>query len=80
MKWTESSNCIHEQSHEQARAILLCDEEGVASFITALRNFHSYLYGQDILLRTHNAAVSWMRSLKTPTGQVARWLQSVLTI
>ena len=43
--------------------------------IVALRNFHSYLYGQNVLLRTDNSAVSWMRNLKKPTGQVARWLQ-----
>ena len=29
------------------------------------------------MLRTDNAAVSWMRSLKNPTGQVARWLQDL---
>jgi hypothetical protein len=47
--------------------------------ITALKHFHPYLYGQEILLRTDNAAVSWMRNLKNPTGQVARWLQEIET-
>jgi len=32
-----------------------------------------------MLLRTDNAAVSWMRSLKTATDQVARWLQTLGT-
>jgi hypothetical protein len=36
-----------------------------------------YLYGQEVLLRTDNAAVSWVRSLKNPSGQVARWLQEL---
>ena len=45
----------------------------------ALKNFHTYLYGQNVLLRTDNSAVSWMRSLKRPTGQVARWLQELST-
>ena len=31
--------------------------------ITALKNVHSYIYGQNVLLRTDNAAVSWMRNL-----------------
>ncbi|KAK3083689.1 hypothetical protein FSP39_001513 [Pinctada imbricata] len=47
--------------------------------VVALRKFHSYLYGQKVLLRTDNAAVSWMRNLKAPTGQVARWLQELGT-
>lgn len=57
--WTRKSDCLHEQVHEQTRAI---------------RNFNLYLYGQPVLLRIDNAAVSWMRNLKTPTGQVVRWL------
>ncbi|MCG7877680.1 MAG: RNase H-like domain-containing protein, partial [Candidatus Thiodiazotropha endolucinida] len=63
---------IHEQSYCVTRKELL-------AVVSALRNFHSYLYGQEILLRTDNSAVSWMRSLKTPTGQMARWLQEVST-
>lgn len=47
--------------------------------VTALKHFHHYLYGQEILVRTDNAAVSWMKSLKMPTGQVARWLQELNT-
>jgi hypothetical protein len=38
---------------------------------------HSYLYGQDVLLRTDNAAVSWLKNLKMPSGQIARWLQEI---
>ncbi|CAC5415187.1 unnamed protein product [Mytilus coruscus] len=47
--------------------------------VYALCHFHSYLYGQPILIRTDNSAVSWMRNLKAPTGQVARWLQELGT-
>ena len=47
--------------------------------VTALRNFHPYLYGQEILFRTDNAAVSWMRNLNTPTGQMARCVREVST-
>lgn len=47
--------------------------------VRGLKNFHSYLYGQEVILRTDNAAVSWMKSLKNPTGQVARWLQFLET-
>ena len=47
--------------------------------VNALKAFHSYLYGQPVLLRTDNAAVSWMNNLKRPTGQVARWLEELGT-
>ena len=58
----------HETSYCTTRKELL-------AVVVALKNFHPYLYGREILLRTDNAAVSWMRNLKEPTGQVARWLQ-----
>ena len=47
--------------------------------VVALKKFHPYLYGQDVLLRTDNSAVNWMRNLKAPTGQTARWLQQLGT-
>ena len=47
--------------------------------ITALKHFHIYLIGQKVRLRTDNSAVSWIRTLKNPTGQVFRWLQYIET-
>jgi hypothetical protein len=47
--------------------------------ITALKHFHSYIYGQQVTLRSDNAGVSWMRNLKNPTGQIARLLQEIGT-
>ena len=62
----------HEQAYCATRKELL-------AVISSIKNFHHYLYGQDILLRTDNSAVSWMKNLKNPTGQVARWLQELET-
>lgn len=62
----------HETSYCTTRKELL-------AVIVAIKNFHPYIYGQNVLLRTDNSAVSWMRSLKNPTGQVARWLQQLAT-
>lgn len=47
--------------------------------VTALKHFHHYLLGQKVKLRTDNSAVSWIRTLKIPTGQVFRWLQYIET-
>ncbi|KAK3102361.1 hypothetical protein FSP39_010822 [Pinctada imbricata] len=63
---------VHERSYCITRKELL-------AVITALRSFHSYLYGQEVLLRTDNSAVSWMKNLKRPTGQTARWLEELGT-
>lgn len=62
----------HEQQYCVTRKELL-------AVVVALKTFHSYLYGQKVLLRTDNAAISWMKSLKNPTGQTARWLQQIET-
>ena len=63
-------------SHERAYCVT---RKELLAVMVALKNFHTYLNGQSVLLRTDNAAVSWMRSLKRPTGQVARWLQELGT-
>ena len=47
--------------------------------VMALKNFHPYLYVREVILRTGNAAVSWMRNLRTPTGQTGRWLELINT-
>lgn len=62
----------HEQQYCVTRKELL-------AVVKALKAFHSYIYGQMVLLRTDNAAISWMKNLKNPTGQTARWLQEIET-
>ena len=47
--------------------------------VTALKHFNCYILGQKVKLRTDNSAVSWIRYLKNPTGQVFRWLQYIET-
>ncbi|UYV84436.1 K02A2.6-like [Cordylochernes scorpioides] len=36
-----------------------------------------YLYGQDFLVRTDHAALTWLLQMKNPEGQVARWLEKL---
>ena len=60
----------HERTYCVTRKELL-------AVIVALKKFHTYLYGQKVFLRTDNSAVSWMKNLKTPTGQMARWIQEL---
>jgi hypothetical protein len=58
----------HEQMYCVTRKELL-------AVVCALRNFHSYLYGQAVLLRTNNSAVNWMKSLKMP-----KWTSSKMAL
>lgn len=51
--------------HEQLYCIT---RKELLAVVTALKHFHCYLYGQEVLLRTDNSAVSWLRNLKAPTG------------
>lgn len=62
--------------HEQQYCVT---REELLAVVVVLKIFHSYLYGQDVLLRTYNAAITWMKNLKKPTGQTARWLQEIET-
>ena len=63
-------------AHERAYCVT---RKELLAVVTALKKFHIYLYGQEVLLRTDNSAVSWMKNLKTSTGQMARWLQELGT-
>ena len=42
--------------------------------VDAIRHFHHFLYGTAFRVRTDHAALKWLRHLKDPEGQLARWL------
>ena len=67
------------KSQSQHERVYCVTRKELLAVIVALKKFHTYLYGQKVLLRTDNAAVSWMKNLKTPTGQMARWIQELGT-
>ncbi|UYV64922.1 K02A2.6-like [Cordylochernes scorpioides] len=47
------------------------------AIIKAVEHFHKYLYGQNFLIRTDHAALTWLLRMKNPEGQVARWLEKL---
>ena len=59
----------HERSYCVIRKKLL-------AVVTALRKIHSYLYGQQVLLRTDIAAVSWKKNLKSYRTNVTLTLRN----
>lgn len=42
--------------------------------VKSLEHFHPYLYGAEFTVRTDHAALQWLKTLKAPEGQLARWL------
>ena len=42
--------------------------------VKSLEHFHPYLYGAKFIIRTDHAALRWLKTLKRPEGQLARWL------
>ena len=42
--------------------------------ISSVNHFHHYLYGQKFLIRTDHSALQWLKKLKNPEGQLARWI------
>lgn len=42
--------------------------------VRSLEHFHPYLYGAEFTVRTDHAALQWLKTLKVPEGQLARWL------
>ena len=47
----------------------------MAAAIIFLRMFKYYLQGKPFVLRTDHKSLMWLRSMKEPTGMLARWLQ-----
>ncbi|CAG2215770.1 unnamed protein product [Mytilus edulis] len=49
------------------------------AIVSAIRNFHHYLYGSPFLVRTDHGALNWLLRFKNPEGQMARWLEVLNT-
>ena len=43
--------------------------------VESLKNFHHYLYGTSVLVRSDHGALRWLTNFKKPEGQMARWLE-----
>jgi hypothetical protein len=44
------------------------------AMIKSLNYFHPYLYGSSFTIRTDHSALRWLKTLKNPEGQMARWI------
>ena len=44
------------------------------ALVAAVKQFHTYLYGRKVTVRTDHGALRWLLNFKNPEGQMARWL------
>ena len=47
----------------------------VLAVAKSIKQFHTYLYGQQFVVRTDHSALQWLLTFRHPEGQVARWLE-----
>ena len=43
--------------------------------VTTVKQFHHYLYGRKLLVRSDHGALQWIMNFTKPKGQVARWIE-----
>ena len=48
--------------------------KALAAVMKGLAHFHHYLYGSCFTIYTDHAALLWLKTLKEPEGQLARWI------
>lgn len=41
------------------------------------KKFRHYLYGREFTIRTDHIALKWLRTMKMPEGQIARWITTL---
>lgn len=47
--------------------------------VASVKHFHHYLYGRKFLVRTDHGALRWLTNFRNPEGQVARWIETLMT-
>ena len=45
--------------------------------VSAVKQYHHYLYGCNFLVRSDHGALRWLMNFKQPGGQLARWLETL---
>ena len=50
-------------------------KQEMLALVSAIRHFHTYLYGTEFICRVDHHSLLWLHNLKNPQGILARWLE-----
>ena len=50
-------------------------KQEMLALVSAIRHFHTYLYGSEFICRVDHHSLIWLHNLKNPQGILARWLE-----
>ena len=50
-------------------------KQEMLALVSAVRHFHTYLYGSEFVCRVDHHSLIWLHNLKNPQGILARWLE-----
>ena len=52
-------------------------KQEMLALVSAIRHFHTYLYGAKFLCRVDHHSLIWLNNIKNPQGILARWLETL---
>lgn len=71
---TEHAIAYYSRTLSSAERNYCATRRELLAIVDAVRHFHHFLYGSNFVIRSDHAALQWLRHLRDPEGQLARWL------
>jgi len=82
LQWSETANEFVERpisfaskSLDSTQRRYCATRRELLAVVTFITQFRHYLLGQEFVLRTDCSSLRWLMSFKSPTDQMARWLE-----
>ena len=74
-RWTGAGDCIWGPTTPTSERNYASTKGELLAVIFFLQYYKYYLLHRPFILRTDNRALTWIRSLESPTGMILRWLE-----
>lgn len=72
---TERVIAYYSQALSGAERNYCATRRELLAVVKGISHFHHFLYGRHFLVRSDHAALRWLLTMKSPEGQLARWLE-----